>query len=209
VNGRENTAFLFRFADGSEEYYARDGESLKRAFLRAPLEFRRISSAFSRSRFHPVLGVNRPHNGIDYAASPGTPVRAVGDGTVTRAGWGGGYGNVVDIRHARGYTTRYAHLRGFASGVRSGGRVRQGDIIGYVGSTGLATGPHLHFEFHLNGRPIDPNSVRDVTGEPLHARNRPAFMAQVARYAVVMDQLEGGTRLASAPPAAWAPEPLR
>jgi murein DD-endopeptidase MepM/ murein hydrolase activator NlpD len=209
VNGRENTAFLFRFADGSEEYYARDGESLKRAFLRAPLEFRRISSAFSRSRFHPVLGVNRPHNGIDYAASPGTPVRAVGDGTVTRAGWGGGYGNVVDIRHARGYTTRYAHLRGFASGVRSGGRVRQGDIIGYVGSTGLATGPHLHFEFHLNGRPIDPNSVRDVTGEPLHARSRPAFLAQVARYGAAMDQLEGGTRLASAPAAAWAPEPLR
>jgi murein DD-endopeptidase MepM/ murein hydrolase activator NlpD len=209
VNGRENTAFLHRAHDGTEEYYARDGESLKRAFLRAPLEFRRISSAFSRSRFHPVLGVNRPHNGIDYAAAPGTPIRAVGDGTVTRAGWGGGYGNLVDIRHSRGYTTRYAHLRGFAQGVRAGGRVRQGDIIGYVGSTGLATGPHLHFEFHLNGRPIDPNSVRDVTGEPLPPRSRAAFVAQVERYAAMMDVLEGRTRLAGRVPAAVAPEPLR
>jgi len=209
VNGRENTAFLHRYPDGTEDYYARDGESLKRAFLRAPLQFRRISSAFSRSRFHPVLGVNRPHNGIDYAAAPGTPVRAVGDGTVTRAGWGGGYGNVVDIRHARGYTTRYAHLRGFASGVRGGGRVKQGDIIGYVGSTGLATGPHLHFEFHLNGRPVDPNSVRDVAGEPLPPRSRAAFLSQVQRYATMMDQLEGTTRLAVRGGSGPVPEPLR
>jgi murein DD-endopeptidase MepM/ murein hydrolase activator NlpD len=179
INGRSHEAYLFRAPDGSEDYYGRDGSSLKRAFLRAPLEFRRISSAFSRSRFHPVLGVSRPHNGIDYAAAPGTPVRAVGDGVIGRAGWGGGYGNVVDIRHARGYTSRYAHLRGFASGIRAGARVRQGDVIGYVGSTGLATGPHLHYEFHSGGRPVDPNSIRYLTGEPLSPRNRSTFDSSV------------------------------
>jgi len=179
ANGRSHEAYLFRAADGTEDYYGRDGDSMKRAFLRAPLEFRRISSAFSRSRFHPVLGVSRPHNGVDYAAASGTPVRAVGDGVVSRAGWGGGYGNVVDIRHQQGYSSRYAHLRGFASGVRSGTRVRQGDIIGYVGMTGLATGPHLHYEFHRNGRPIDPSSIRYLTGEPVPARHRSVFQSGV------------------------------
>jgi murein DD-endopeptidase MepM/ murein hydrolase activator NlpD len=175
AGGRQHEAYLFRAPDGSEDYYGRDGSSLKRAFLRAPLEFRRISSAFSRSRFHPVLGINRPHNGIDYAAAPGTPVRAIGDGVIARAGWSGGYGNLVEIRHQRGYSTRYAHLRGFGNGIRAGARVRQGEVIGYVGSTGLATGPHLHYEFHANGRPVDPNSVRYLTGEPVPTRHRAPF----------------------------------
>jgi murein DD-endopeptidase MepM/ murein hydrolase activator NlpD len=198
INAREFEAYAFRTPDGFEDYYDRDGESLRRAFLRAPLEFRRISSAFSKSRFHPVLQVNRPHNGIDYAASTGTPVRAVGDGVVRRAGWGGGYGNVVDIAHRQGYSSRYAHLNGFASGVRAGTRVRQGDVIGYVGSTGLSTAPHLHYEFHANGRPVDPNSIRYITGEPLARRHRPEFARAVAAQVAVMNRVSEPVLLADA-----------
>jgi murein DD-endopeptidase MepM/ murein hydrolase activator NlpD len=198
IAGRERQAYLFRTADGREDYFDQDGESLRRAFLRAPLEFRRISSAFSTGRFHPVLKVTRPHNGIDYAAAAGTPVRAVGDGVIGRAGWGGGYGNLVEIRHQRGYTSRYAHLQRFANGIRGGARVRQGDIIGYVGATGLATGPHLHYEFHENGRPVNPNSIRYITGEPVSRGQREAFRSVVRTQVAAMQRLETGTaRLAS------------
>jgi murein DD-endopeptidase MepM/ murein hydrolase activator NlpD len=176
LGGRRHDAFLFT-ADGTDDYFDRDGESLRRAFLRAPLEFRRISSSYSTGRFHPVLRRVRPHNGIDYAASSGTPIRAVGDGTITRAGWGGGYGNLVEIRHSRGYSSRYAHMRGFASGIRPGARVRQGDLIGYVGSTGMSTGPHLHYEFHVNGRPVNPTSIRHLTGDPVPSGARQRFRA--------------------------------
>jgi murein DD-endopeptidase MepM/ murein hydrolase activator NlpD len=188
INGREREAYLFRTPSGTEDYFDREGESLRSAFLRAPLEFRRISSSFSRSRFHPVLQVNRPHHGIDYAASPGTPVRTVGDGTVVRAGWAGGYGNLIEIRHQRGYSTRYAHLQRLAAGVRAGSRVRQGDLIGYVGSTGLATGPHLHYEFHHNGRPIDPNSARHISGEPVARQHREQFRAAMAAQDAAIGQ---------------------
>jgi murein DD-endopeptidase MepM/ murein hydrolase activator NlpD len=172
--GRAHDAYLFTVR-GIDDYYDGDGESLRRAFLRAPLEFRRISSSYSDGRFHPILRRVRPHHGIDYAAASGTPVRAVGDGVIARAGWGGGYGNVVEIRHQRGYSSRYAHLRGFAPGIGAGTRVRQGDLVGYVGTTGLSTGPHLHYEFHVNGRPVDPNSVRHLTGEPVPASARSSF----------------------------------
>ncbi len=187
INNQDYEAYAFTAADGSEDYYNGEGDSLRKAFLRAPLEYRRISSAFSRSRFHPVLKVNRAHNGIDYAASAGTPVRAVGDGTVRRANYSGDFGNIVEINHARGYASRYAHLRGFASGIKAGTRVKQGDIIGYVGSTGLATGPHLHFEFHQNGRAIDPNSVREITGEPVPGSYRSQFVDVVRNYIASLD----------------------
>jgi murein DD-endopeptidase MepM/ murein hydrolase activator NlpD len=193
IAGRAREAYLFRTPDGTEDYFDRDGESLRRAFLRAPLEFRRISSAFTTSRFHPVLRINRPHHGIDYAAATGTPVRAVGDGVIARAGWGNGYGNVVDIRHQRGYSSRYAHLNGFARGLRAGSRVRQGDIIGYVGATGMATGPHLHYEFHENGRPVNPTSVRYITGEPVPRRHREAFRAAVRIQVAAMERLSADT----------------
>lgn len=202
VRGRVHDAYLFRTADGFEDYYAGDGESLKRAFLRAPLEFRRISSVFSTARFHPILGRFRAHRGIDYAASSGTPVRAVGDGVVQSASYGSGYGNVVNIRHQRGYASRYAHLRGFAKGIRPGARVRQGDVIGYVGMTGLATGPHLHYEFHENGRAINPTSIRYLTGSPVPAGSRAAFRATVSARVAAMDRASGSTRLAAAPGAA-------
>lgn len=196
LSGRSHEAYLYRLPDGREEYFGRDGESLKRAFLRAPLEFRRISSAFSKGRFHPVLKTTRAHNGIDYAAASGTPVRATGDGVVVRAGNAGGYGNLIEIRHQRGYSSRYAHLRGFAKGVRAGARVRQGDVIGYVGSTGLSTGPHLHYEFHANGRPVDPHSIKYITGEPLPARHKDAFRASVQHQIAVMDRADETVRLA-------------
>lgn len=205
VNGRDYDAFHFTAPNGEEDYYDGQGESLRRAFLRAPLEYRRISSVFTSNRLHPITGQRRPHNGVDYAARTGTPVRAVADGVVTRAGKGGGYGNVVDIRHSRGYTTRYAHLNGFARGVRSGSRVRQGDIIGYVGMTGLATGPHLHYEFHTGGRPVDPNSVRHLTGDPVPARYRDAFRQEMSAQVAVMDRWTANVRLAERKPASTAP----
>src|SRR6185369_9359520 len=131
-------AFRFESPDGGvARYFDGDGNSLRRAFLRAPLEFRRIASSFSRSRLHPILGIWRKHEGTDYAADRGTPVLAAGDGVVASAGWSGGYGNLIELRHINGITTRYGHLRGFSQGLRAGARVRQGDVIGYVGSTGL------------------------------------------------------------------------
>ena len=200
VNGAEHEAFWFRLPDGSEDYFDREGESLRRAFLRAPLAFRRISSAYTTSRFHPILKRPRPHHGIDYAAGLGTPVRAVGDGRVAKAGWGGAYGNLVEIRHTRGYASRYAHLRGFADGVRPGTRVKQGDLIGYVGSTGLSTGPHLHYEFHSGGRPVDPNSIRYLTGDPVPGGQRSAFLRLARARIASMDAFEGSHLAAGSPP---------
>jgi murein DD-endopeptidase MepM/ murein hydrolase activator NlpD len=152
ISGKSLTAFRFGGENGRGQlYYDDEGNSLRRAFLRAPVEFRRISSNFARLRYHPLLGLSRRHEGTDYAAAPGTPVMAAGDGVVLRAGRAGGYGNLIELRHLNWITTRYGHLRGFARNIRSGARVQQGQIIGYVGSTGLATGPHLHYEFRMNG----------------------------------------------------------
>lgn len=181
--------------DGIGGYYDRDGESLRRAFLSKPLEFRRISSRFSLARFHPTLNVTRPHNGVDYAAASGTEVMATSDGIVTVRGVSGGYGNLVEIRHSGGYVTRYAHLSRFASGIRVGGRVSQGEIIGYVGMTGLATGPHLHYELHKDGRPVDPMNLDLPQGDPIPAEARDRWNADLqARYALL-----GGGAVQSAP----------
>jgi murein DD-endopeptidase MepM/ murein hydrolase activator NlpD len=187
INGRDYEAYRLASPDGSDDYFERNGESLRRAFLRAPLQFRRISSSFSLSRFHPILQRSRPHYGIDYSASAGTPVRAVGDGTVVSASRSAGYGNLIEIRHKNGYTTRYAHLRGFASGVRSGVRVKQEDVIGYVGMTGLATGPHLHYEFRHNGKPVDPNSIKQLSGDPVPSAQRAEFEALVDRQILALN----------------------
>ena len=151
---------VYRGAETGEEYafyygnsyYDEKGASLRRAFLRAPLSYRRISSYFSRSRFHPILRIYRPHYGIDYAAPSGTPVSAVADGTAAFAGWKGGYGKFIELRHGGTYVTGYGHLRSFAKGLKAGKKVSQGDVIGYVGMTGLATGPHLDFSIKKNGR---------------------------------------------------------
>ena len=155
INGRRLTAFSYTPAGGKLGYYDAAGQALKREFLAAPLEFRYITSGVTGRRFHPVLKTYRRHDGIDYSASTGTPVRAAANGTIVRAGRAGGYGNLVEIRHRNGITTRYAHLRNFGAGMRAGKPVGQGDVIGYVGSTGTSTAPHLHYEFRVNGAPRD------------------------------------------------------
>lgn len=175
IMGRRLPAFRFVHPDNSLAYYDDRGLSLRRAFLRYPVRFRRISSRFSSARLHPVLGVTRKHVGIDYAADRGTPVMATADGVVLRAGLAGGYGRLVEIRHKNGIITRYAHLNGFAKGVRKGSRVIQGQTIGYVGMTGLANAPHLHYEFREHGRPRNPLAVDFGNGDPISDGERAAF----------------------------------
>ena len=175
LSGKEVDAVRYEGSSGRAEYYDEDGRSMRSAFLRAPLSFRRISSVFGR-RKHPILGTWRSHKGTDYAANSGTPVRAIGDGVVIFAGRKGGYGNAIDIRHPNGYVTRYGHLRGFAKGLRAGRRVSIGQTIGYVGMTGLATGPHLHFEVIVHGVQHDPRvALRDKAGLPVPAAERERF----------------------------------
>lgn len=163
-------------APGSEGgYYTLDGKNIRKAFLRSPLEFSRISSGFTRARFHPVLKTWRAHTGVDYAAPTGTRVKATSGGIVEFAGRQGGYGNLVILRHQSKFTTWYGHLSGFAPGMQRGKRVSQGDIIGYVGSTGLATGPHLHYEFRINNAYQDPLRVAMPPAPPLAPQYRTAF----------------------------------
>lgn len=157
------------------QYYDASGMSLRAAFLRAPVAFRRISSIFG-SRKHPIFGEWRNHTGTDYAAAQGTPVRAIGDGVVVFAGRKGGYGNVIDIRHRNGMVSRYGHMRNFATGMRQGSRVTMGSTIGYVGMTGWATGPHLHFEIRVGGVAQNPKvALQSRGGEPIPANERSLF----------------------------------
>jgi len=161
--------YAFRFEQkGEPGYYDEKAQNLQRAFLKAPLRFKRISSTFTRSRMHPILKVRRAHLGVDYAADYGTPVQTIGDGTVIDKGWDKkGGGNYLKIKHNGTYTTLYMHLQGFARGIKTGARVRQGDVIGYVGSTGLSTGPHLDFRFFRNGQAVDPLKVESPPAEPV------------------------------------------
>jgi len=168
------------------EFYDDRGRSLKRAFLRAPLQFRRISSRFG-GRVHPILHTYRQHAGVDFSAAYGTPVRATADGIVTRAGRDGGYGNLIELRHANGIRTRYGHLSGFARGLRLGGHAAQGETIGFVGSTGLSTGPHLHYEFLINGRPANPQRTTAGAGAPVPRDLQAAFDAARARLALALE----------------------
>ena len=167
-------AIYFDQGDGGNKYWNQRGESLKKAFLKAPLKFNRISSGYSLHRLHPVHGVVRPHTGVDYAAPTGPPVMSIGDGTVLSAGWGkGGAGNTVKIRHNSVYTTAYLHLSRMA--VKAGQRVSQGQVIGYVGMTGTATGPHLDFRVWKNGSPINPLKLEAPPAEPIHPQFLPAL----------------------------------
>jgi murein DD-endopeptidase MepM/ murein hydrolase activator NlpD len=151
----EHTAILFEDPAGYIDYYTEEGKSLRKAFLRAPLNYKYISSYFSKNRLHPILRIWRPHLSIDYAAPTGTPVSTIGDGTVIYVGWENGYGNYIKIRHPNNYVSDYGHLSRFAKGLIKGQKVKQGEIIGYVGSTGLSTGPHLDFSINKNGKKVD------------------------------------------------------
>jgi murein DD-endopeptidase MepM/ murein hydrolase activator NlpD len=168
--GREFWAIPFE-QDSVLSFFDEEGNSLRKAFLKAPLRFSRISSRFSHSRLHPILKIRRPHHGVDYAAPTGTPVLAVGDGQVTAAAYERGGGNYVKIKHNGVYNTSYLHLSRFGKGIRRGAWVKQGDVIGYVGSTGLSTGPHLDFRFYKNGAPVDPLQVEAPPVEPIHEEN--------------------------------------
>jgi len=161
--------------DGRESFFDGEGNSLRKAFLKAPLSFSRITSRFSSSRMHPILRIRRPHYGVDYAAPIGTPVHAIGDGRVISATFENGSGRMVKISHNSVYSTAYLHLSGFAEGIHSGVYVKQGDIIGFVGSSGLSTGPHLDFRFYQNGYPVDPLKVEAPPVEPVSEANKGRF----------------------------------
>lgn len=185
--GHEFWAIPFE-QDSVVSFFDEEGNSLRKAFLKAPLKFNRVSSRFSNSRYHPILKIRRPHHGVDYAAPRGTPVHAIGDGQVIAAAYERGGGNYIKIKHNGIYRTTYMHLQGFATGIRKGVYVKQGDVIGYVGSTGLSTGPHLDFRFYKNGYPVDPLKVEAPPVEPVHAE-------LVADYTLVrnsvMQELKG------------------
>lgn len=195
-SGKAYRAVLYRSPTGQESYYTPEGESLKKGFLRSPLEFSRVTSGFSNSRKHPVYGFHRKHTGVDFGAPTGTRVKATSDAVVSFAGRKGGYGNLVILRHHNGYETYYAHLNGFAKGVRRGTPVDQGDIIGYVGSTGASTGPHLHYEVRVAGNPQNPLTVKLPGSPPLPVAQKIRFQQQTAAWTQQLDQLRG-TNLAA------------
>ncbi len=182
-DNRTYKAYLFE-QNGRTDYFNPDGKSLRKAFLKAPLSFRRISSSFSSSRRHPILKINRPHHGIDYAAPTGTPVSATADGRVSFAGYKGQYGKLVILSHRNGMQTYYGHLSRIAPGLHSGKQVAQGDLVGYVGMTGLATGPHLHYEMRQNGRPINPSRFKMEAGPSVPD----ALLADFQRLTTAVDQ---------------------
>jgi murein DD-endopeptidase MepM/ murein hydrolase activator NlpD len=175
--------------DGKGTYYDLDGKSLKRAFLRKPLEFRRISSRFDPARYHPVLQTWRAHQGVDYAADTGTPIMATSDGVVTHRGPLGGLGNAVVIEHPNGFRTRYGHMSAVAADVQVGTRVRQSQVIGYVGSTGLATGPHLHYELWRSGRAVDPLAIDLPVGDPVPNDTWPRWSGEMQSRVALLDRM--------------------
>jgi hypothetical protein len=169
-------AFRFTDPDGHTDYYNEKAQSLRKTFLRSPLRFSRITSHFG-SRYHPIRRIRCRHAGIDYAAPRGTPVSCVADGRVSIAAWTGGYGKLVEVSHASGLRSRYGHLSGYGRGIRTGANVTQGQTIGYVGSTGMSTGPHLHYEIRRNGSPINPLRMNVPRAEPVKDDYLPAFEA--------------------------------
>ena len=186
--GKVYTAVRYTDKQGNSSYYAADGSSLRKAFIRTPVDFARISSRFSNGRKHPILNKIRAHKGVDYAAPRGTPIKATGDGKVALAGRNGGYGNTVVIKHGRSYQTLYAHMNGFAKGIRAGSNVKQGQVIGYIGTTGLSTGPHLHYEFQVNGVHVDPLSQKMPISEPIHASEKQRFAQHSTPLLAKLDQ---------------------
>lgn len=192
--GKTSKAFRYRY-DGHAGYYDANGSPCKRQFLKAPLQFSRISSHFSRGRMHPVLRIVRPHHGVDYAAPSGTPVMSVGDGTVIARGWDPrGGGNYVKVRHNATFSTCYMHLKAISGSLRTGSRIGQGELLGWVGSTGLSTGPHLDFRFYRDGRPVNPLTVELPPAPPLPEVARVDFLAHAARISATLDAVAADFR---------------
>ena len=191
--GRKLTGVWFEAKPGEGAYYTMEGKNVRKAFLRSPLEFSRVSSGFTAARYHPILRTWRAHTGVDYVAPIGTRIKATADGIVDFAGVQSGYGNVVILRHQSKYTTLYAHMQGFAPGIHKGARVQQGDVIGAVGMTGMTTGPHVHYEFRINEIHQDPLSVAMPHALPLGPELKPKFHQAAAPLAHTMDLLRGTT----------------
>jgi murein DD-endopeptidase MepM/ murein hydrolase activator NlpD len=189
--GREFRAVRYADPEGHAHYYTPDGRSLHKAFLRAPVDFTRVSSRFNSARYHPILNLIRAHKGVDYAAPIGTPVHAAGDGRIRFAGVRGGYGNCVEIEHSSSIVTLYGHLSRFARGTRAGSQVTQGTVIAYVGMTGLATGPHLHYEYRVNGVFRNPQTVTLPAAAPIEASWRPDFLSHSAPLLATLDGAAG------------------
>ena len=185
--GEPKEFFRYETEDGIVGYYSADGASAQRLLMLTPINGARLSSSFSTARRHPILGYTRRHNGTDFAAPRGTPVMAAGNGVVERANRFGSFGNYIRIRHANGYQTAYAHLNGFARGIQAGTRVTQGQVIGYVGTTGRSTGPHLHYEVHYNGTPVNPMTLDLPTGRQLTDAEVPLFEAERDRIIAIRD----------------------
>ncbi|MDX1711106.1 MAG: M23 family metallopeptidase [Rhodovibrionaceae bacterium] len=198
LSGRDYGLYRFVDKDGFEDYYAAEGKSVRKALMRTPIDGARLSSGFGKRR-HPVLGYTKMHKGTDFAAPTGTPIYAAGNGTVARASRYGGYGNYVRIRHNSTYQTAYAHMHGYAKGIRAGARVKQGQVIGYVGSTGRSTGPHLHYEVLVNGKQVNPRSIKLPSGKALAGEEMFRFQHERARVDALRERLLGTpTRVACA-----------
>ena len=195
--GRSYTAIRYTDSKGHSSYFNPEGESMRKAFLRSPVSFARISSSFKKRRKHPVLGLTRAHKGTDYAARTGTPIKAAGDGKIIWRGTKGGYGKCVIVQHGGNITTLYAHMNNYRKGQRTGTRIKQGDVIGFVGKTGLASGPHLHYEFRVNGVHKNPQTVRLPHAAPIAKAERESFFA-AAKDAVAQLESYQATQLASA-----------
>jgi murein DD-endopeptidase MepM/ murein hydrolase activator NlpD len=193
-DGKPHQAVWYQPAGQAGSYYAFDGQSLRRAFLRTPIEFSRISSGFG-GRMHPILNTWKQHTGVDYASPIGTPIRATGDGVVAFAGQQNGYGNVVIIKHQGVYSTLYGHMSAFAKGMRTGARITQGEVIGFVGMTGWATGPHLHYEFRINNQAKDPLRVAMPQALPIPGEQLAAFRTRSAdlnHQIMLLRSVDGG-----------------
>jgi murein DD-endopeptidase MepM/ murein hydrolase activator NlpD len=181
-SGTSYKAYLFEDKDGGPAYFSETGEAMQKQFLKAPLSYSRITSGFSYARFHPVTQSTGPHRAIDYAAPIGTPIMSVGDGTVMQASWNGGYGNFISVHHNDTYTTEYAHLSSYARGIRRGIKVKQGEVIGYVGSTGWSTGPHLHYQIKKYGTLVNPLEIELPPGDPVAEDRRAEFESVVREF---------------------------
>jgi murein DD-endopeptidase MepM/ murein hydrolase activator NlpD len=214
--GKVHRAIRYTDADNRSDYFNPNGDSMRKAFLRSPVDFTRVSSRFNLNRRHPILNTIRAHRGVDYAAPTGTPIRATGDGRIVSLGTNGGYGKTIVVQHGSRYSTLYAHLSGYARGLRAGHSVRQGQVIGYVGMTGLATGPHLHYEFQVDGVHRDPLRVKLPDASPLAAKYMDDFRSYSAPFLAQLDVIEhmhaslqetNGTQILDAGPVAlFAPQ---
>lgn len=197
LGGTSHRIYRFVLPDGTADYYNAKGESIRKALLRTPIDGARLTSGFGK-RMHPILGYSIQHKGVDFGAASGTPIMAAGSGTVVEAGWKGGYGRYVRIRHNNNYSTAYAHMSQFGRGIKAGARVTQGQVIGYVGATGMATGPHLHYEVLLNNKQISPMNAKVATGQKLEGKLLAAFKAEKSKIEQQVAALANSKKLAAA-----------